>query len=171
LSIFTQEALVGALRITHIASAIAMAGGGFLWVLVVGPALANRVPGPTLGALMDSLGPRMGRYFSRLAYVVLASGILLLGTIWGWRALDNVLFGGTLYGTILLLGILAFLGGLTLAETILMPTGRKLGALAPGTPPEEIARLQRRSARAFVAIACLDFAALTMMALAVNARA
>lgn len=166
-----QEALVGAVRITHIASAIALAGGGFLWTVVVGPTLAKRVPGPALGALMTTLGPRMGRYFSLLSYVVLASGLGLLASIWGWRQLDDVLFGGSLYGTILLLGILAFLGGLALAETILMPTGKKLVTLPATTPFDEIARLQRRQAKTFVAIAILDLAALSMMALAVNARA
>lgn len=171
MSILTEEALIGAVRITHIASAIAMAGGGFLWVLIVAPTLGKRVPGPALGALMSSLGPRMGRYFSSLAYLVLASGVVLLASIFGWRNLDNVLFGGTTYGTVLLLGSVAFLVGLGLSEGILAPTGRKLSSLPPDAPMDEIARLQRRSARTFVAIACFDFAALTMMALAVNARA
>jgi uncharacterized membrane protein len=167
----TYETMTCLARILHIGSAIALAGGGFLWTIVVSPALTTRVPGPTLGALMATLGPRLGRYFSSLSYVVLASGLSLLALIWGWRQLLDVLFGGSLYGSILLVGILAFLVGLVLAETILMPTGRKLTSLPPGTPPGEIARLQRRSARTFVAIAFLDLAALSMMALAVNARA
>lgn len=165
-----QEAVVGAVRIVHIASAIGLAGGGFLWTLIIAPTLGKRLPGPNLGALMGTLGPRMGRYFSILAYVGLASGIALLGSIWGWRQFLGVLTGGSLYGTILLLGILGFLGGLALAESIVMPIGRRLVALPPTTPPEEIARLQRRQSRAFVAIAVLDLVALSMMALAVNAR-
>lgn len=166
-----SEALVGAVRITHIASGIALAGGGFLYTLVIAPTLHKRFPGPFTGQLMNVLGPRMGRYFTILAYLTFLSGATLLASIWGWRHIFDVLFGGGLYGAILSAGILAFLAGFLVAEAIVMPVGRKLVSLPPDTPPSVIGPLARKQGIAFVAIAVLDFIALAMMALAVNARA
>ncbi|HET6404072.1 MAG TPA: hypothetical protein VFH78_05455 [Candidatus Thermoplasmatota archaeon] len=163
-----EEAMIGAVRVVHIASAISLAGGGFLYTLVIAPTLAKRFPGPKIGEFMNALGPAMGRYFSLLAYVVFLSGATLLASIWGWRHVFDILFGGGLYGSILLAGIAAFLVGLAIAESVIMPTGRRL--VSPDTPPSSLPRLQRRQAIAFVVVSALDFVALAMMALAVNAR-
>lgn len=166
-----QEALIGAVRITHIGSAIMLAGGGFLYTFVIAPTLAKRMAGPKIGEIMFHLGPQMGRYFTLLSYVVFLSGATLLTSIWGPDQVFKVLFGGGLYGSILLTGIVAFLAGFTVAEGVLMPTGKKMLALTPDSPPEIGARLAQRQWKAFVAIAVLDIIALSMMALAVNARA
>lgn len=165
-----SETLFGAVRIAHIVTGVAMAGGTLLWAFVVAPSVTRRLPPAVAGAVMRAVLPRLTVYMNGMATLAILTGLGLLALLVGARNIPAVM-AGSVYGMLLLGGLLALLGSFVVGNLGIERTVKQLMPLLDLQPPPAKAEvLARRLAMFSLLDVGLVLGILMAMATAVNLR-
>lgn len=171
-----SDAITGLVRLIHIFFAVAWVGGVFFWSMLIAPRLLRDGPPPIRRPVAEAVIPAITRFFKVSAVLALASGIVLVGMIWGWAKYFDAFQAGGGYGPALSIGALAAIGMAIVGFGIVAPTGQKMlatmqGIQGPPTPAQqaELAALGKKSGMMGMVVTALGSIAIVGMVWAVNA--
>lgn len=170
-----SDAVTGLVRLLHIFSAVTWVGGAFLWSMLIAPRLLRDGPPPIRRPVAEAVIPAITRFFQIAAVLALASGIVLVGMIWGWGDYFDAFQAPDGYGSALAIGALAAIGMAIVGLGVIAPTGKKMLATMQGiqgapTPAQqaELAALGKKSGMLGMVVVLFGSVALVGMVWAVN---
>lgn len=169
-----DEMITGTIRTLHITSGVAMVGGVLIWVLLLVPLFQKKLAPHVADIVFKAVDKRVNRYLDVAGAVALVSGVLLLGRIYGISNVWTVLTGGSLYGSLLLGGlvmlILTYVAVYAYIEPVLKRLDKLMATAGEGEPPPAARRALAHVAVGNFAVVALSIGILIVMAAAVNVR-
>lgn len=115
-----------------------MVGGVLLWSMIIMPNVQRHLPPAVRGAFLGVMFPRVSKYLTHAGFLVILSGLALMGDIYGYGAMLDV-FKSTEAGRALGGGFVMTVAMLAIAMGIIQPSARRLLALAAKGPAEPAA--------------------------------
>lgn len=144
MNILLNHYVILTLRLTHIISGVLWVGGGTLFIILLVPAV--RAAGPASGAVMQSFGPRFGKYMGIITTLTVVSGALLYSRFFIGQGIDWIWSTGSGIG--FTIGAIAGFASYFIGSGVLGPTQGKINQLgaemSTGQPStEQVTKMQK----------------------------
>lgn len=121
-----SDAITGLVRVVHMLTSVMWVGGAFLWSMLIAPRILKNGPPAIRRPFAEAIIDPITNFFRIVGGLALASGIVLVGMIWGWGSYFSAFEASGGYGPALALGVLGATAMAIVGFGIVAPTAQKM---------------------------------------------